>query len=157
CRERIRALEGLHGRQQRTSGHYNWSSPLIYNGYAYIGVAGNCDSPLAQGQLLQVDLTTHQVVNTYNAVPNGQIGGGIWTSPSIDASTNTIYVTTGTKGDPSQTQSQAIVALDAGTLKVKSYWQLPDSQAVGDSDWGTTPILFSDSAGHPLVAATNKN
>jgi len=104
-----------------------------------------------------VDLTTHQVVNTYNAVPNGQIGGGIWTSPSIDASTNTIYVTTGTKGDPSQTQSQAIVALDAGTLKVKSYWQLPDSQAVGDSDWGTTPILFSDSAGHPLVAATNKN
>ncbi|MGH2344463.1 MAG: PQQ-binding-like beta-propeller repeat protein, partial [Chloroflexota bacterium] len=67
------------GDNSPTSGHYNWSSPLIYNGNAYIGVASNCDSPLVQGQLLQVNLNTHQVVNTYNAVPNGQVGGGIWT------------------------------------------------------------------------------
>ncbi|HEY4869322.1 MAG TPA: PQQ-binding-like beta-propeller repeat protein, partial [Candidatus Dormibacteraeota bacterium] len=29
--------------------HYNWSSPLIYNGFAYIGIASNCDNPLVQG------------------------------------------------------------------------------------------------------------
>jgi outer membrane protein assembly factor BamB len=39
--------------------HYNWSSPLIYNGDALIGIASNCDNPLVQGQLLEVqpDLT----------------------------------------------------------------------------------------------------
>ena len=31
-------------------GFYNWSSPLIYNGFAYIGIASNCDNPLVTGQ-----------------------------------------------------------------------------------------------------------
>src|SRR5215469_13677227 len=71
------------GDNSAASGHYNYSSPLIYNGYAYIGVASNCDNPLVQGQIIQVSLSTHQVVNTLNFVPNGQIGGGIWTSPTV--------------------------------------------------------------------------
>lgn len=108
----------LTGDNSPTSGHYNWSSPLLYNGYAYIGVASLGDCPLVQGQLLQVSLSTHQIVNTFNSVPTGQIGGGIWTSPSIDTTTNTVYVTTGTESDPFQTYAQAIVALDASTLAV---------------------------------------
>ncbi len=68
------------GDNSATAGHYNWSSPLIYNGYAYIGVASLGDCPLVQGQLLRVDLNTHQIVNIFNVVPTGQVGGGIWTS-----------------------------------------------------------------------------
>ncbi|HXM54927.1 MAG TPA: PQQ-binding-like beta-propeller repeat protein, partial [Candidatus Dormibacteraeota bacterium] len=67
-----------------TGGHYNWSSPLLFNGFAYIGVASFGDCPLVPGQLLKVDLSTHQVVATFNAVAAGQVGGGIWTSPSLD-------------------------------------------------------------------------
>src|SRR6516165_3875734 len=95
------------GDNSQAGAHYNWSSPLIYNGYAYIGIASNCDTTLVQGQLLQVSLTTHQVVNTYNFVPNGQVGGGVWTTPTLDTSTNpaTIFVTTGTLNDYTQTQS----------------------------------------------------
>ncbi|MBV9173686.1 MAG: PQQ-binding-like beta-propeller repeat protein, partial [Chloroflexi bacterium] len=145
------------GDNSAASGHYNWSSPLIYNGYAYIGVASLGDCPLVQGQLLQVDLTTHQVVNTFNSVPTGQVGGGIWTSPSIDTATNTIFVTTGTINDPSQIYPQAMIALDAATLAVKSAWQLPQAQAGFDADWGTSATQFSDASGNPLVAATNKN
>ncbi|HET8909808.1 MAG TPA: PQQ-binding-like beta-propeller repeat protein, partial [Ktedonobacterales bacterium] len=44
------------GDNSATGGHYNWSSPLIYNGYAYIGIASVGDCPLVQGQLLQVSL-----------------------------------------------------------------------------------------------------
>src|SRR5258706_4942075 len=73
------------GGHSATGGHYNWASPLIYNGYAYIGIASVGDCPLVQGQLLQVSLTTQQVVNTFNVVPNGQTGGGILTSPAVDA------------------------------------------------------------------------
>ncbi len=145
------------GDNSATAGHYNWSSPLIYNGYAYIGVASLGDCPLVQGQLLRVDLNTHQIVNIFNVVPTGQVGGGIWTSPSLDTTTNTIYVTTGTEANTSQSFSQAFVALDASTLTVKSSWKLPEADAVPDSDFGNTPILFNDVSGNPMVAAINKN
>src|SRR5713101_1557688 len=39
-----------------TTGYYNWASPLIYNGYAYIGTSSVGDCPLIPGQLLQVSL-----------------------------------------------------------------------------------------------------
>src|SRR6266700_1082785 len=140
-----------------TKGWYNWASPLIYNGYAYIGTSSVGDCPLIPGQLLQVNLTTHQIVNTFNFVPQGQVGGGIWTSPSIDTSTNTIFVTTGTRNQPSQMLAEAVVALDASTLTLKSSWAIPNSQQTVDSDFGNTPILLTDAHGNPLVAAINKN
>jgi hypothetical protein len=145
------------GDNSTTSGHYNWASPLIYNGYAYIGVTSYGDCPLVQGQLLQVSLSTHQVVNTLNLVVAGHVGAGIWTSPSVDSSTNTIYVTTGTKINTADTLAEAIVAVDATTLAVKSSWQIPAAQETADSDWGTTPILFDDANCRHLVAGINKN
>ncbi|HEU5383638.1 MAG TPA: PQQ-binding-like beta-propeller repeat protein, partial [Ktedonobacteraceae bacterium] len=145
------------GDSSAAGGHYNWSSPLLYNGYAYIGVASMGDCPLVQGQLLQVSLSTHQIVNTLNLVPNGQIGGGIWSSPSIDTATNTIYVTTGTESATAQTWAQALLAIDASSLTVKDSWKLPESVAVFDSDFGTTPTLFTDAAGDQLVGAIDKN
>ncbi|HEV8193657.1 MAG TPA: PQQ-binding-like beta-propeller repeat protein, partial [Ktedonobacterales bacterium] len=145
------------GDNSATGGHYNWSSPLIYNGYAYIGIASVGDCPLVQGQLLRVSLSTHQIVKTLNIVPEGQIGGGIWTSPALNVATNTIYVTTGTISISTQTLAQAMVAIDASTLTVTSSWQVPQQETVLDSDWGTSPILFTDASGHQLVSAINKN
>ena len=145
------------GDNSQAGAHYNWSSPLIANGYAYIGIASNCDNPLVQGQLLQVSLTTHQIVNTADFVPNGQVGGGIWTSPTLDTTTNTVFVSTGTLNLYTQTLSQGVVALDATTLAVKSHWQLPFEAAVSDSDWGTTPTLTTDAKGDQLMSLANKN
>ncbi len=107
------------GNNSPSGGHYNWSSPLIYNGFAYIGVASLCDVPLVRGKLLEVKLSTHAVVHTFYVVPSGQVGGGIWTSPSLDVATGTVYVTTGTISLDSQRYSEAILALDAGTLALK--------------------------------------
>jgi outer membrane protein assembly factor BamB len=140
--------------------YYNFSSPLLYNGYAYYGT-DSWDDPIPQapGRLLQIDLTTHSV-RTFSVVPAGQVGGAIWSSPTVDPATGTIYVTTGNEGqEPPSTQpyALAIVALDATTLDAKGSWQIPSSYAGTDSDWGTTPVLFTDSLGRQLVAATNKN
>ena len=151
------------GDNSPTGGHYNWSSPLIYNGFAYIGVASFGDCPLVPGQLLQVDLTSHAIVHTFTFAIPRHVGGGIWTSPAIDPGTNTVYVTTGTKdyGIPFSTEPyvEAIVALDAGTLALKSWWQIPAALDLSspDADWGTTPVVFNDSSGHKLVAAINKD
>lgn len=144
------------GDNSPNGGHYNWSSPLIYNGFAYIGVASLGDCPLVQGQLLKVDLSSHQVTGHFNVVPQPEVGGGIWTSPSIDASTNTIFVTTGTEAFYAQQYVLSLIALDATTMAVKGSWKIPKNEAAVDSDWGTTPTLVNAGATH-LVAAINKN
>jgi outer membrane protein assembly factor BamB len=148
------------GDNSQAGAHYNWSSPLIVGNYAYIGIASNCDNPLVQGQLLQVAISgaqQGQIVNTYDFVPNGEVGGGIWTTPAYDPATNTIFVSTGTLNDHTQTQSQGIVALNATTLQYVSSWQLPFAVSVLDSDWGTTPTLTTDAAGDQLLSVANKN
>jgi outer membrane protein assembly factor BamB len=145
------------GDTSSASGHYNWSSPLLYKGYAYIGIASNCDRPLVQGEIIQVSLQTHQVVNVFKTVADGEVGGGIWTSPSIDPSTNSLFFSSGTAVLPTQTLAQAIFVLDASTLELKASWKLPDQDAIGDSDFDTSPILFNDANGTPLVATVNKN
>ena len=139
------------------NGYYNWASPLIYGNSVYIGVASLGDCPLVQGQLLRVDLTTHAVVATASFVPGGQVGGGIWTTPSIDPATNVVYVTTGTLNQSTQVYTEAMVALDATTLSILSSWQIPQSTMNADSDWGDSPILLTDSTGRALVAGINKN
>ncbi len=145
------------GDNSAEGGHYNWSSPLLYNGYAYVGIASEGDCPLVPGQLLKVSLTTHTIVQTLNLVADGQIGGGIWTSPSVDPTTNTIFIASGTATSYEEHLAQAVFSLDATTMQIKSVWTLPTAAAIGDSDFDTTPILFKDTNGNPLVASVNKN
>ena len=143
------------GDNSEKGGHYNWSSPLIYNGYAYIGVASLGDCPEVQGQLLRVNLRTHRVVNRFDVVPNGQVGGTIWGSPSVDPATSTIYFADGNETIRGQTYAQGVVAVDATTMKPKGHWRLPS--ALYDDDWGSTATLFHNAAGAPLMAAPNKD
>jgi outer membrane protein assembly factor BamB len=148
------------GKNGQTGAHYNWSSPLIVGNDAYIGIASNCDNPLVQGKLLEVAISgpsMGKIVHTHDFVPAGQVGGGVWTSPTYDAATNDIWVSTGTLSQYTQTQSQAIVQMNATTLAVKATWQLPQVDAVTDSDWSTTPTLTTDSKGDQLVSVADKN
>ena len=142
-----------------TNGNYNWSSPLIYNGHAYVGTSSFCDDPLTQGKLLRINLSTHQVDGVFKVVPDGQLGGGIWTSPVVDPSTNTVFITAGTRVSSAQTYTEALVALDASTLAVKGSWGITDdcNPTCKDFDWGTSPILMTDSSGRQLIAAGNKD
>ncbi len=147
------------GDNSAKGGYYNWSSPLIYNGYAYIGVASFGDCPLVRGQLLRVSLRTHRVVRIFNVVPRAVIGGTIWGSPSVDTATNTIYVATASGSGtfiPSP-YTQALVALDARTLTVRDAWQVPTPPINDNVDFGSTPVLFHDAKGTSMVAVVNKN
>jgi outer membrane protein assembly factor BamB len=151
----------LVGNATAPGGHYNWSSPVAHNGYAYVGIASHCDMPLVQGKLLRVSLSTHQIANEWKVVPDGQVGGTIWTSPVLDAARNTVYVTTGNHASDStgnnQPYSQSLVAVDATTLGIKGHWQLPASDPTPDADWPTSPTLFTDAQGRDLVSAAHKN
>ena len=140
-----------------TGAHYNWSSPLIVNGFAYVDVSSLCNDPTIQAAVLKVSLTKHAIVSRFDVVPNGQIGGSVWASPTYDPATKTVFVATGSLGLYTQKYAEAIIALNANTMKAKSYWELPFAQANWDSDFGTTPTLTTGFKGEPLVSLADKN
>jgi outer membrane protein assembly factor BamB len=140
------------------TGYYNYSSPIVANGYAYVGLTsyGNC--PSVQGAVVQIDVNTHQIVHRFNVVPDGA-GGPVWSSPAFDPATNTIYVTTGEDNGTSNPQyTDSILALSGADLTLEHAWMIPhDGSFFGDADFGAGPVLFSDSTGRTLVGAANKN
>jgi len=113
------------------------------------------------------------VVHRFNTMPtvNGKefIGASIWASPSLDAGNNTIYVTTGnppagtsTESPPNpQNYSESIIALNASTLNLESFWQIPQHETVSDGDFGAgaTVVQGVPVRGSPetLVVAGNKD
>ena len=145
-----------------STGSFSWSSPAVYNGSVYIGLASVDDCPLVRGALLQLDATTGTILHTFYVVPSGCLGGSIWSSPAIDKKAGTIYMSTGNNGPCKITEiyAEAIVKLSAADLSLLDSWQVPASQRIGDGDFGATPTLFTATYGvgtHDLVGAVNKN
>jgi len=139
-----------------------WDSPAVLGNSVYIGVSSFGDCPLVQGQLLQVNRVTGALQNTFNVVPNGCTGGGVWGSPTVDAAAGTIYFDTGNGGDCSSSEplAPALVEVRASDLSLVGSWQVPPAQQSDDSDFGATPTLFTGVIGgqsHPEVGVINKN
>jgi outer membrane protein assembly factor BamB len=143
-------------------GDYLWSSPILYNGSIYQAVASFGDCPLVRGRLVQMDAATGAIEHTAYMVPAGCIGGGIWSSPAIDPSDGSIYVTTGTPNgcDTPGELAPAIVKLRASDLTILSTWVIPQNELYSDPDFGATPTLFTaviDGVPRSLVGALDKN
>jgi hypothetical protein len=142
---------------------YLWASPVLFNGTLYEGVASFGDCPLVQGRLVSMDATTGVIQHRTNFVPDGCVGAGVWTSPTVDPSDGSIYVTTGTpNGCPTPgALAPSIVKLRASDLTVLDSWTVPLSEQVfGDEDFGGTPTLFTatiNGAQRALVGALNKD
>jgi polyvinyl alcohol dehydrogenase (cytochrome) len=142
--------------------HYLWSSPAVYKGSVYMGVASFGDCPLVQGQEVQLNAATGQIENTFNTVPNGCTGASIWGTTTVDPQGNggkgALYVVTGNPGGCSSNENYAVAIIELSTanLSVLGSWQVPSSQQGGDSDFGATPTLFTAN-GQNMVGAVNKN
>jgi hypothetical protein len=141
---------------------YLWGSPILFNGSIYQPVASFGDCPLVNGRLVQMDATTGAIQHIAYMEQSGCTGGGIWSSPAVDPSDNSIYVTTGTPtGCTPNEMAPAIVKLRASDLTVLSSWTVPQSaQVYGDADFGATPTLFTatiNGVARSLVGALNKN
>ncbi|HZM57252.1 MAG TPA: PQQ-binding-like beta-propeller repeat protein [Acidimicrobiales bacterium] len=140
-----------------------YSSPAVFGGSVYIGVASSPpDCPLIQGQLLQVNATTGAIQNAMKVVPDGCTGGGVWGAPTIDEATGTIYFATGNPGSCSTSMpyAQAVIEVRASDLGVVGVWQSPNAVAA-DLDFGSTPTLFTRTmttgSTQAMVGIANKN
>jgi polyvinyl alcohol dehydrogenase (cytochrome) len=136
-----------------------WDSPAVFNGSVYIGTSSFGDCPLVQSKFYQLNAATGAIQNTFNIVPSGCNGGGLWGSPTIDASAGHIFMATGNTGSCSGSEPStfALVELNASNLGFVSQFQLPSNQTPGDSDFGSTPTLFTTSTGTAMVGVANKN
>ena len=142
--------------------HFIWSSPTIYNGSIYIGVASFGDCPLVQGQVVMMNASTGAIQHVFNTVPNGCTGAGVWGAPTIDPSTGWLYAVTGNGGScgSAEPYGEAILKLHASSLVLATYWQVPSSQQGFDTDFGSTPTLFTatiNGTSTPMVGVGNKN
>lgn len=155
-----RSLIGLPSATENN--YFDWSSPAVAGGDVYVGVSSQCDHPLIQGGVISVDQHTGARLAQYFDVPDGDIGGSVWSSPAVGPSGN-VYITSG--NGPTTNQflgtSDSIVAL-TGSLALLGSWQIPPKGAGPDSDFGGSPTLFSatlpgGSSPTPMVGACNKN
>jgi polyvinyl alcohol dehydrogenase (cytochrome) len=128
--------------------------------------------PSFRGSLVLLDPSDgHLVWQTYTVSgaesQQGASGAGIWSTPTYDPDSNTIYVTTGNNySEPTTGQSDAIIAFDATTGQVKwvnqrtrdDSWnfQFPDSKDHPDFDFGDSPQVYWFN-GRKVVGAGQKS
>jgi outer membrane protein assembly factor BamB len=143
-------------------GGFLWSSPAYYDGSIYEGVASFGDCPLVRGELVRLNAVTGAVQDIFYTVPAGCTGAGVWGSPTIDADRGDVYFATGNARSCAlpQPMATAVVEVTASALALVGYWRVPPSEHGVDSDFGSTPTLFTATIGgvtRPLVGVQNKN
>jgi len=62
--------------------NFLWASPAFINGSVNIGLSSFGDCPLTQ--VIKLDPTTGAIQATFRAVPDGCVGGGVWTNLTYD-------------------------------------------------------------------------
>jgi polyvinyl alcohol dehydrogenase (cytochrome) len=144
-------------------GWFIWSSPALYRGSVYVGIGSIGDCPLVPGAVVKLDAATGATQARFATVAKGCAGATVWSSPTIDAATGTVYVTTGNAGGTCtkhEPYAESMLQLSASSLTLEGSWRTPRDQRVPDSDFGATPTLFQARIhGKPtkLVGAASKN
>ena len=176
-------------------------APVAYDGRLYVPVQGIGEEGMGannkyeccsfRGNVTALDVSTGKVVwKTYIIDENkprgktkegvqsrGPAGGGIWSSPTVDAKRNALYVATGNGyADPPQKMTNSIVAMDLATGAVKWFNQvLPNDvwamgcqeknpgnpvcpEAMGpDFDFSAAPALIHAKSGKDIIIVPQKS
>jgi outer membrane protein assembly factor BamB len=144
-----------------TPAEFLFAAPVLVNGDLFIGVASNCEPPLAPGRVVELSQDSGTILNTYHAVAADSGGAGIWITPASDGTS--IWVTTG-NADETGTEppgdSYSVVRLSASDLSKQDIWTVTPSLDGTDFDFGASPTLFAATLGGTptqMVGACNKN
>jgi polyvinyl alcohol dehydrogenase (cytochrome) len=133
------------------------SSPLVYDGKVYIGLASHCNTPCARGGVVCVNASDGQVLWTTYTAPPGSTGAGVWASFAADPGRDLIYTTTGNFCEGTDAYGDSIIALNARTGAVA--WFYKNAARKRDSenlDFCASPTLF-DAGGFPMLAAGSRD
>ena len=140
-----------------------WSGLALSRGRLYVAVASLCDQGSYDGGIVAVDVRHPKRQRRWSTVPgSGGHGGGVWgwAGVAIDDTTGDVYAATGnSQGTAREDQgyAESIVRLSSRLRVEQSNQPLRPPFAIGDRDFGTTPILL-DLPGCPAqLVAINKD
>jgi polyvinyl alcohol dehydrogenase (cytochrome) len=143
-----------------------FSSPVFYKGAVYIGTSGpNGDDSSARGTVVALDQRTGAVRWRTFTVPDNRDGGPVWSTPTIDATLNRMFVGTGNAYHaPAAPTTDAILKMNPDTGQIISHYQAipsdifsPDNPLGADTDFGASPNLFTSPSGKLLVGEGAKD
>jgi alcohol dehydrogenase (cytochrome c) len=153
-------------------------APLVWNGLVFVGNAGG-DIFGVTGRVYALDAADGHVVWQFNVVPdsgaarrtwtresakNPPTGGGLWTSFSMDAGDEVLYVPAGNPAPDFvlalhpglNLYTNAVIALDAKTGRVLSYVQ-PTKGDFHDWDISAAPAVITTRNGKQILATAGKS
>jgi polyvinyl alcohol dehydrogenase (cytochrome) len=138
-------------------GWHLWSSPLVFDGKIYVGLASHCDHPCVRGSVVCVSAADGSVLwQTYTA-PAGSTGAGVWSSLAADPQRRMVYVASGNFCEGTDTYGDSILAFNADSGAI--VWQFKNearNRDVENLDFGASPVLF-DVSGLPALAVASKD
>lgn len=133
-----------------------------------VGLKEKGFTPRFRGRVIALDARTGKPAWTLFLAPPSSSGVAVWGGFALDPDTRTLFFATGNNyADPPTGMSDAIVAVDADTGKVRwarqatenDVWTMSDRKGP-DYDFGTGPQLFEvqrDGATRKLVGAGQKS
>lgn len=150
-----------------------YSSPVVYGGRIYVGVADHCDNPIQKGRIIAVRLADGTIDPAFTYCSTGTCGdatrgGGVWSG--VAAARNRIYATTGNSNnggpEPAPNHGLSMIQLNAATGAMGWRFQPVPYALDWDPDWAAGPNVMSTSCGvhsvstmkdgwtHAIAAAT---
>jgi outer membrane protein assembly factor BamB len=139
-------------------GWHLWSSPLVFDGKIYVGLASSCDAPCVRGTIICLSAADGSELWRSYTAPEGSIGAGVWSSFAVDPQRRLVYVASGNFCEGAEdTYGDSILAYnaDTGTLA----WHFKNearNRDVENLDFGAAPVLF-DVGGVPALALGSKD
>jgi len=150
---------------------YVWGGLRLLRDTLYVPIASYCDAPGADGhhtngRIVGIDVDRAAQSAVFDSVPGDDNLGSMWGwgGVSIDPKGQYLYVGVGNSYtlDPSCNcyvddagYGDAMVKLTPG-LRVVDWDRPPTIPNMGDSDFGSAPLLFQPRGCPPLAAANNK-
>ncbi len=151
------------------SGYEIWSSPAVYNGVVYVGLASHNDIPCVVGQVVARNASTGAAVWSFSTIdqstcPGGNcVGAGVWASPALDVANGILYVGTGNPGStcsPSTPNASkypdSILALRMSNGQLVNYYQAMANDN-SDFDFGSSPLLWASAMQNTCTGQVNNN
>ncbi len=136
-----------------------YSSPVVINDKVYIGIADHADSPIQNGKVVAVDLSSSGIVGGFNYASTSARGGGVWSAPA-GGPNGELYITTGNTNDgqakPAVNHGLSLLRLNPATGGVIWELQPVPFELDGDPDWASGPQAAQTSCGS-VVASTQKD
>lgn len=157
-------------------------APTIYHGRIYVGVASTEQSAALnvnyacctfRGSVAALDLITGRMIwrtdlipeeaKAYRKAPSnvpalGPAGAAVMAAPTIDIKRDLVYVGTGSSlTDIAEPLTDAVVALELATGRVRWAKQFSRHAEIGAADFGSSPILRTLADGKQILLAAQRS